>query len=409
MKHWPDVGPEDLFQIGKQRFRERGKARRTVIFHRDVHRPQYPVGNIRRSRDKQKISTWHGLPRIDSRLERGRSRRDGGLESYYESHRTRKPLLVEIYQAALAAVAPGPGARSRPAGRRIFQPFPPDSRLDHRARQGGAADGGSGGSRARRSRPGTRRRARRRSGRRPSAPSRRSPAVVGDHPEPGAGSLAAADALDRLVKQVSSGDAVWVLLSGGTTSLIGAPQPGIAAPRAQGALHAAASFGTRHQGDEPRAEAVHPVGRRPARAKPRPRARALLHRLGCDRRRPGRHRVRTLRARSVHGARGPRGARAGRDSGTGWRPRCSGTWTRSSAAAFRKRQSPATRSFASRGDQTDREQSSGARGGRQTRAELGLVPEIIETPLVGEAATAGARIAEQLGAGQSPRLVPRAA
>ena len=30
------------------------------------------------------------------------------------------------------------------------------------------------------------------------------------------------------MKQVSSGDAVWVLLSGGTTSLIGAPQPGIA-------------------------------------------------------------------------------------------------------------------------------------------------------------------------------------
>jgi hydroxypyruvate reductase len=52
--------------------------------------------------------------------------------------------------------------------------------------------------------------------------------VVGDHPEPGIGSLAAADALDRLVKQVSPGDVVWVLLSGGTTSLIGAPQPGIA-------------------------------------------------------------------------------------------------------------------------------------------------------------------------------------
>ena len=93
--------------------------------------------------------------------------------------------------------------------------------------------------------------------------------VVGDHPEPGAGSLAAAEALEGLVKQVSTGDAVWVLLSGGTTSLIGAPQPGIAAPRAQGALRAAASIGPRHQGDEPRAEAVHPMERGPARAKPR--------------------------------------------------------------------------------------------------------------------------------------------
>jgi hydroxypyruvate reductase len=52
---------------------------------------------------------------------------------------------------------------------------------------------------------------------------------VGDHPEPGAGSIAAADALDRLVKRIQPGDTVWVLLSGGTTSLIGAPQPGIAA------------------------------------------------------------------------------------------------------------------------------------------------------------------------------------
>ena len=54
-------------------------------------------------------------------------------------------------------------------------------------------------------------------------------AMVGDHPEPGAGSLAAADALDRLVNTIKPGDTVWVLLSGGTTSLIGAPQSGIAA------------------------------------------------------------------------------------------------------------------------------------------------------------------------------------
>jgi glycerate 2-kinase len=52
--------------------------------------------------------------------------------------------------------------------------------------------------------------------------------IVGDHPEPGPGSLAAAEALDRLVKEIRPGDTVWVLLSGGTTSLIGAPQPGIA-------------------------------------------------------------------------------------------------------------------------------------------------------------------------------------
>jgi hydroxypyruvate reductase len=52
--------------------------------------------------------------------------------------------------------------------------------------------------------------------------------VAGDHPEPGAGSLSAADALLHIVAAVAPGDTVWVLLSGGTTSLVGAPQPGIA-------------------------------------------------------------------------------------------------------------------------------------------------------------------------------------
>jgi glycerate-2-kinase len=51
--------------------------------------------------------------------------------------------------------------------------------------------------------------------------------VVGDHPEPGSGSRAAAEALGDVTAQVAAGDHVWVLLSGGTTSLIGAPLEGI--------------------------------------------------------------------------------------------------------------------------------------------------------------------------------------
>jgi hydroxypyruvate reductase len=51
--------------------------------------------------------------------------------------------------------------------------------------------------------------------------------VRGDHPEPGPGSLAAAEALAAAASRVSPGDEVWVLLSGGTTSLIGAPEPGL--------------------------------------------------------------------------------------------------------------------------------------------------------------------------------------
>jgi glycerate 2-kinase len=47
--------------------------------------------------------------------------------------------------------------------------------------------------------------------------------VAGDHPEPGPGSLAAARALGEVTASVRSGDEVWVLLSGGATSLLAAP------------------------------------------------------------------------------------------------------------------------------------------------------------------------------------------
>ena len=52
--------------------------------------------------------------------------------------------------------------------------------------------------------------------------------VRGDHPEPGSGSSKAASALADAASRVRRDDEVWVLLSGGTTSLIGAPEPGIA-------------------------------------------------------------------------------------------------------------------------------------------------------------------------------------
>lgn len=51
--------------------------------------------------------------------------------------------------------------------------------------------------------------------------------VPGDHPEPGAGSLAAADALGAAVSRIGPNDEVWLLLSGGTTSLVGAPVEGL--------------------------------------------------------------------------------------------------------------------------------------------------------------------------------------
>jgi glycerate 2-kinase len=59
------------------------------------------------------------------------------------------------------------------------------------------------------------------------SPHRRLTYVRGDHPEPAAGSLAAAEALADTAARVSADDEVWVLLSGGTTSLVGAPEPGL--------------------------------------------------------------------------------------------------------------------------------------------------------------------------------------
>src|SRR5450432_3308394 len=51
--------------------------------------------------------------------------------------------------------------------------------------------------------------------------------VAGDHPLPGARSLAAADAIAKTARQVKPDDEVWVLLSGGATSLMAAPDGAI--------------------------------------------------------------------------------------------------------------------------------------------------------------------------------------
>ncbi|HEU4699900.1 MAG TPA: DUF4147 domain-containing protein [Gemmatimonadales bacterium] len=54
------------------------------------------------------------------------------------------------------------------------------------------------------------------------------PVVWGDHPVPGSASLAAAAALAEAVAAIAPGDDVLVLLSGGASSLVGAPADGVA-------------------------------------------------------------------------------------------------------------------------------------------------------------------------------------
>lgn len=57
-----------------------------------------------------------------------------------------------------------------------------------------------------------------------TAPHPRLTSVAGDHPIPGERSFAAAARLGDVVARVGRGDEVWVLLSGGATSLIAAPE-----------------------------------------------------------------------------------------------------------------------------------------------------------------------------------------
>ena len=292
MKHCPVSVLKIFLQIGEERLGQRWKARRTVIFHRDVHRSQHPVGNIRRSRDKQKISTWHCLPRLinwgvcrsgcgaaadDPESPRG----DGQLTMNHTA--TRKPCSPTSIRrrsrrwlparCLIRALQDEPSAPSSPSA---------DQRLDHRARQGGAADGGGGGSRARRSRPGTRRRTRRRCRSHGPPPHPSIAVVVGDHP--GAGRrLAGCRRRARSPRATGSGRRRRL---GAALRRHDQPDRRTAAghcrPRAHGPLHAAASIGPRHQGDEPRAKAFHAMGRaagsRAASATP-PRAAATSSRM----------------------------------------------------------------------------------------------------------------------------------
>jgi glycerate 2-kinase len=137
--------------------------------------------------------------------------------------RSTRALLAELYAAATAAAAPGPALRTRLANLRL-EPARPlwiialgkaahpmaATAVEVLGARGVAPAGGlivapvQGNS-----------------------PHPRIASVPGDHPEPGAASLAAAEALASITQRVQPSDEVWVLLSGGTTSLVGAPEPGI--------------------------------------------------------------------------------------------------------------------------------------------------------------------------------------
>lgn len=135
-----------------------------------------------------------------------------------------REILIELYRAGVAAVAPGPALQAALEG----LPVPDTERKVWVISLGKAAHPMA---RAAVEHLG-------RSGRKPAggvvaAPDYQDPpadgleVVAGDHPIPGPGSLAAAQAIGRLVARAGENDEAWVLLSGGATSLVGAPVAGL--------------------------------------------------------------------------------------------------------------------------------------------------------------------------------------
>ena len=143
-----------------------------------------------------------------------------------------RELLIELYRAATAAVDPAPALRARLAdlpaerGRRwilaLGKAAGPTARAAVETLAGWGAEPAGGVVVAPALEP---------------APHGARTAVRGDHPEPGEGSLAAARALADAAARIPADDEVWVLLSGGATSLLAAPVDGVS-PEELRALYA---------------------------------------------------------------------------------------------------------------------------------------------------------------------------
>ena len=230
------LGLEDLPDIAKHRQREPGERGGAMILHRHVHRPQDPVGDVGGTGDEQEVATWHDtLCAEDKEPGAGRPRANQSRPAVCSCDRTvfttprdrmtadPRALLSELYRAAISAAAPGPALRVA-----LERNTSLDGPAVHLLALGKAALPMADAA--------VRYLADR--GRQPAgglivvpepaqSPHPALPVVVGDHPEPGPGSLAAAAALDGAVQAVGPDAEVWVLLSGGATSLLGAPIPGL--------------------------------------------------------------------------------------------------------------------------------------------------------------------------------------
>ena len=102
----------------------------------------------------------------------------------------------------------------------------------------------------------------------------------GDHPIPGRHSFAAAAKIAEVTSGRRGNDVAIVLMSGGASSLIGAPLRGMSEADFTALCRAAARLRPRHRRDERRAETLLTLGRRPSRARARSSGNALPRDIG---------------------------------------------------------------------------------------------------------------------------------
>ena len=304
-----------------------------------------------------------------------------------------RDLMLDLYRAATGAAAPGPALTAR---LQELELDPAQPGLDPRAGEGGPAHGDHGGGGA--PLPGLE----------PagglvvapseaSKPSSPSPSLIkGDHPEPGPGSLAAAEALGAIAGRVGPADEVWVLLSGGTTSLIGAPEPGIT-PADLTAIY------TLLLGSGLDITAMNRIRKRFSRwgggklaralAPARVRVYIVSDVIGDD---LAVDRLRALRPRPHVGL--GRSGRSSKVPGSGPGSPSLPADLVSSAVAGKTPETPkpGDQAFARVTLELVASNRLALEAAAKRAAELGLAPRVVETPLAGEASTAGASVAASL-------------
>jgi glycerate 2-kinase len=219
--------------------------------------------------------------------------------------------------------------------------------------------------------------------------------ALGDHPEPGPRSLAAAKSLGSVTAQIAPEDEVWVLLSGGTTSLIGAPESGLSAAEL-------ATIYTLLLGSGLDITAMNRVRKRFSRWGAGKLARALFPALvrvyvvsdviGDDLASIGSgpcvpdpttaREVRELLERTSLWSRIPEAARQFMVS--------------MESGEMAETPKPGDRAFARVTTELVASNRLALEAAAKRAAELGLAPRMMETPLAGEASTAGASVADNL-------------